>query len=345
MCILFVVCLAYQIRINSIQIKSLITERNDREYYLSLNTNHFKVKMRHLKKLNTAIQEELNRKIKDKKHQIQLWKQEEQKLKSKQVSTSVMGHEALYKKGMTEGQLRGYMLSERQLKAKTYEARQQVTECEREIQELEYKKLRYQNEFQRKKMILQTEESDYRQMYNFKYEKELKQPKMKRSLGRKRALLHDTLHSNLKPNHLVTAYETKEGEEYTIELLRKAEEKDLEVQQKFIEKIVKKQEEEEHLRKKQEEKAKLRKRLASARPFHQRNLERKERCYSAIMKKKEEIRQSNAKKPFVPPEKVIGFNTIAANSKRWNQFETPVTQNQKFISPASMKYLLKKQEL
>ena len=33
------------------KIRSLITERNDREYYLSLNTNQFKIKMKLLKKV------------------------------------------------------------------------------------------------------------------------------------------------------------------------------------------------------------------------------------------------------------------------------------------------------
>jgi len=45
------------------KINSLITERNDREYYLSLNTNPFKLKMKHLKKMNNAVQEEINKKI------------------------------------------------------------------------------------------------------------------------------------------------------------------------------------------------------------------------------------------------------------------------------------------
>ena len=106
------------------KIKSLITQRNDREYYLSLNTNQFKVKLQHLKKMNSAIQDEINRKIRDKKKQIQIWKTQEQKLKQASTDTTAKGQLALFNKGMSEGQLRNFMSSERQLKAKKYEARQ-----------------------------------------------------------------------------------------------------------------------------------------------------------------------------------------------------------------------------
>ena len=81
----------------------------------------------------------------------------------------------------------------------------------------------------------------------------MKNPKMRKSLNRKRALLHDTLHSRLKANHKVTAFETKEGEQYTIDLLRKTEEKDLEDQRKFLQRI----EEKEELRRREERRKRL----------------------------------------------------------------------------------------
>ena len=62
---------------------------------------------------------------------------------------------------------------------------------------------------------------------------------MRRSLNRKRVLLHDTLNSNLKNTYEIDGYETKDSEAYTIDLLKKAEQKDLEIQMKFLEDIAK----------------------------------------------------------------------------------------------------------
>lgn len=83
----------------------------------------------------------------------------------------------------------------------------------------------YKNEFEKKKMKLKIEEHEHKEKHQFWFEGQMKNPKMRRSLNRKRALLHDTLHSQLKNNNIVTAFETKEGEQYTIDLLRKTEEK------------------------------------------------------------------------------------------------------------------------
>ena len=46
------------------KIKSLISERNDREYYLSLNTNQFKTKINNLKKMHSGIKTDLKKRIK-----------------------------------------------------------------------------------------------------------------------------------------------------------------------------------------------------------------------------------------------------------------------------------------
>ena len=83
---------------------------------------------------------------------------------------------------------------------------------------------------------------------------------MRRSLNRKRALLHDTLNSNLKNAFDVAGFETKDSEQYTIDILKKAEQKDLEVQMKFLEETEKNQDEERKSSQKKESiKAKLRK--------------------------------------------------------------------------------------
>ena len=181
-------------------------------------------------------------------------------------------------------------------------------------------------------MILKVQESDYREMYQYQYDRHLKKPIMKKSLGRKRALLHDTLHSKLNLNHKVTAYETKEGEQYTIELLKKAEEKDMEAQMKFLDKLAEKEAKEKEER---DKKKAMRKKLASARPFHDRSTHRKDRCLSAIIKKKEEIRLKNLKKPYIPPEMLIGFNTLSSNSLVWNKSQLSSTQNLKFTTASS----------
>ena len=83
------------------------------------------------------------------------------KVKRRGASLSSLGREILSTKGMTESQLRGQMISERRSKAKVYESRQLLTEWERELQQLEYKRVRYKSEFKRKMMILQIQESDF----------------------------------------------------------------------------------------------------------------------------------------------------------------------------------------
>jgi hypothetical protein len=211
-----------------------------------------------------------------------------------------------------------------------------VKDCEKELQLLEHKKMRYQSEYERKKTKLQVDESDHKQMYQFQYEVQMKDPKMRRSVTRKRALLHDTLHSQLKLNHKVTAYETKEGEEYTIDLLRKTEEKDLEAQRKFLERLIQKEAEEKELA--AQKRRLMRQRIASARPFNTNTGERRVRCLSAVMKKQEEDHMRTMKKPYIPPEMMVGLHTQSTNSKMWSQSHISGTNNKKwtFSNPMSL---------
>jgi len=233
----------------------------------------------------------------------------------------------LVNKGMTEGQFRGQLISERRHKNKQYQARQLIHDCERELQELEHKKVRYKSEFKRKMMILQIEESDYIEMYNFHYDKSLKQPKMRRSLNRKRILLHDTLHSNLKEGNAVLDFETKTSEQYTIDLLRKAEEKDIELQMQFLERVAKKEIES------NKPSVKPRKKLQSARPFHFKIRDRKERCLSALM-----IQQEQSKSQRKSGENLIGFNTMVSQANEWKSFGSFYsTTPKKFVTASELK--------
>lgn len=203
------------------KINSLITERNDREYYLSLNTNPFKVKMEHLKKMNNVIQEEISNKIINKSKQLQVLKQHQKILNDTGRLVVTKGTEYLYKKGMTVEQLKAFISNDRELKSKKFKIRVIIKDIEGELQQLEYRQLTYKKEFEKKKTNIQIDEYEHREKHQFRFEVQMKNPKMKRSLNRKRALLHDTLHSKLGENNKVTAFETKEGEEYTIDLLRK----------------------------------------------------------------------------------------------------------------------------
>jgi hypothetical protein len=227
----------------------------------------------------------------------------------------------LYKKGMSESQLTSFMTTQRKFKNKQFNVRQAVKEVERELQQLEFKKARYRTEFDRRMNTVRVEESERKDMYLFNYDK----VKGKTRVETKRGLLHDTLHSNLRPNHRITAFETKEGEQYTLDLLRKAEEKDLQEQENFLESLLQKDLEEKRL--KAEQRAKLRKRLSSAKPFNYRLGERKERCLSAIMKKKEQLHISNQRKPYIPPEMQVGLHTLPSTWKLFNSPNPQSTQN------------------
>lgn len=134
---------------------------------------------------------------------------------------------------------------------------------------------------------------------------------MRRSLNRKRALLHDTLNSNLKNAFDVAGFETKDSEQYTIEILKKAEQKDIEAQMKFVEETKNKEQEGQ---KKISIKAKLRKRLQSAKPFNFRIRDKQERCYSALMKNKEAKRAGNKNKSTIQIDKLIDFNTMVTQA-------------------------------
>lgn len=256
------------------KVKKLIRERNDREYYLGLNTNPFKVKLQHLGKMNTAIQAEIDNKIYQKQKQIAIWKQKAEQLKQKSQSAHSQGQNTLFNKGMTASQLQTYMQTERENKNNQYSARQMVSQCEKELQLLEHKKIRYKSEFECKRNILKIQESEFRDQHQYHYDTHLSTPGMRKSLTRKKILLHDTLHSKLKLHNKVTAFETKEGEQYTIDLLRKAEEKDMEEQRRFLDRLREKEERErEELRLKREK----RRKMMSARPFYDRTKPRKER--------------------------------------------------------------------
>jgi len=78
---------------------------------------------------------------------------------------------------------------------------------------------------------------------------------------------------------MITAYQTKEGEQYTMDLLRKAEQKDLEAQRKFLESIIEREMEEERLKKEQmaKQRAMMKKRMQRTRPTSCRHGHRKER--------------------------------------------------------------------
>jgi len=108
------------------KIQTLITERNDREYYLALNTNQFKVKMNHLKKMDSAVQNEIGSKIKSKKQQISLLKRQDRALKKRSASEQREGNNHLFSKGMTEEQFRDTMMSQNTIRSKKCDARQML---------------------------------------------------------------------------------------------------------------------------------------------------------------------------------------------------------------------------
>lgn len=139
---------------------------------------------------------------------------------------------------MTEKELRNHLVSQRKIKEKKYQARQMIHEYDRELQSLIHKQIRYRTEYKRRLMIIKTEESDYRAVYHFNYEKHNKDPKMRKSVSRKKILLHDTLNTKFK--NLFTPYDFRESEQYTVDLLKRAEQKDIEMQTKFLERIAEK---------------------------------------------------------------------------------------------------------
>ena len=169
---------------------------------------------------------------------------------------------------------------------------------------------------------------------------------MRRSLNRKRALLHDTLNSNLKNAYDVAGFETKESEQYTIDILKKAEEKDIDVQMKFLEEIEKKKnEEEKSSQKKLSIKAKLRKRLQSAKPFHFKLRDKAERWYSAMMKDKETTRAKNNKKSTIQIDKLIGFNTMVSQANWLNKMAGYNLNHRKFVNQSTARTMNTDQEL
>jgi hypothetical protein len=208
------------------KIKSVTNKNTDRDYYLSLNTNQFKVKMQHLKKINAAVQDKITKKIIKKYKQIQLIKKKEKSLYKRGGVTPKAEHAKILKKSTSQKKFRGNISTERRLKTGQNQIIQSINDIGQEIQLLEQKKARYQSEYEQKLNKLKVDESEHMQMHNTQYEEQLQNPKMRHSVTRKRVLLHDTLHSQLKYNNKVTAYETKEGEQYTIDLLRETEEKD-----------------------------------------------------------------------------------------------------------------------
>ena len=124
-------------------------------------------------------------KIKQVKTQIKLWKRREKIYKCKTEKVTNIGENKLQSEGMTENDIRGQISSERKIKAKKYQARQMVHEYERELQNLEHKRVRYKTEYKRRLMIIKTQESDFRNLYQYQYDKFTKQPKMRRSVNRK----------------------------------------------------------------------------------------------------------------------------------------------------------------
>jgi hypothetical protein len=299
------------------RIKSVPRKNTDRDYYLSLNTNQFKVKMQHLKKINAAIQDKITAKIIRKYKQIQLLKKKEKSLYKKGGITPRVEHPKIIKKSTSQKQFRGNISTERRLKKGQNQLIKSIEDIGQEIQLLESKKARFQSEYEQKQNKLKVEESEHMQMINTQYEEKLQNPKMKHSVTRKQVLLHDTLHSELIYNNKVTAYETKEGEQYTKDLLRESEEKDVYDQGSYLKKVIQKERKERELALKK--RLLLKKRLASAKSSPVRPLEKRERCLSAVMIKQNEAYMRTMKMPYIPPEMMVGLHTISSNSKMWNQ--------------------------
>lgn len=83
-----------------------------------------------------------------------------------------------------------------------------------------------------------------------------------------KVLLHDTINTKFDPTIGPTNYDTKESEMYTIDLLRKAEQKDLELKAKFLERVVEKAKKDEEKGMGQPKpKNTLKKRITSARAY------------------------------------------------------------------------------
>ena len=287
--------------------------------------------MSHLKKMHKAIQMEIDEKLIKKAKQLQTLKQHQKILNDTGRLVVTKGTEWLYKKGMTEKQLRAFISNDRELKMKKFKMRQIIKDVEKELNQLEFKKKSYETEFERKKTQIQIEEHEHKEQHQFRFDGQISfNPKMRRSVNRKRALLHDTLHTKLQGNHMVTAFETKHGEQYTVDLLRKTEEHNLEEQRKYLEEQLRKEAE-----RKERERLKrlaIRKRIASAKAKLAGPKLRKNRCLSAVMKQQEAEQYKNSKKPYLPPEMMVGINSVSQSTQLWSKTSLSQSQSHKFIA-------------